>query len=133
MQVITQRFAKRTLAAAVGGLALALGAAVAHAGSIDPYPSTHKVSRADPYTDGAKVSRSDPYTDGAKVGSRDTYTDGARVDRRDPYSDGARPAAASQHQARAIPGLFLCASSAYAWRVNVDNKKRWKAARARRY
>jgi len=77
MQVITQRFAIRTLAAAVGGLALALGAAVAHAGSIDPYPSAHKVSRAD------------PYTDGAKVGSRDPYTDGASVDRRDPYTDGA--------------------------------------------
>ena len=77
MQVIMQRSAIRTLAAAVGGLALALGAAVAHAGSIDPYPNAHKVSRAD------------PYTDGAKVGSRDPYTDGARVDRRDPYTDGA--------------------------------------------
>ena len=89
MQVIMQRSAIRTLAAAVGGLALALGAAVAHAGSINPYPDAHKVSRADPYTDGAKVGRADPYTDGAKVGSPDPYTDGARVDRRDTYTDGA--------------------------------------------
>ena len=77
MQVIMQRSAIRTLAAAVGGLALALGAAVAHAGSIDPYPDAHKVSRADPYTDGAKVGSPDPYTDGARVDRRDTYTDGA--------------------------------------------------------
>ena len=89
MQVITQRFAKRTLAAAVGGLALVLGAAVAHAGSIDPYPTTHKVSRADPYTDGAKVGRLDPYTGGARGGVWDPYTAGPRTELRDPYSDGA--------------------------------------------
>lgn len=81
MQVTTQRFATRTLVAAVGGLALALGAAVAHAGSVDPYQPTHKVSRADPYTDGAKVSRADPYTDGARMGRTDPYTDGACKDR----------------------------------------------------
>ncbi|CAJ0808223.1 hypothetical protein [Ralstonia holmesii] len=86
MQVTTQRFATRTLVAAASGLALALGAAVAHAGSIDPYQATHKVSSADPYTDGAKVSRADPYTDGAKMGP---YTDGAKMGRVDPYTDGA--------------------------------------------
>ncbi|CAJ0704742.1 hypothetical protein [Ralstonia wenshanensis] len=90
MQVTTQRFATRTLVAAASGLALALGAAVAHAGSIDPYQATHKVSRADPYTDGAKVSRADPYTDGAKMGRTDPYTDGAtKMGRADPYTDGA--------------------------------------------
>lgn len=81
MQVTTQRFATRTLVAAASGLALALGAAVAHAGSIDPYHSIYKVSRADPYTDGAKVSRVDSYTDGAKMGRADPYTDGACTDR----------------------------------------------------
>jgi len=80
MQVTTQRIATRTLIAAASGLALALGAAVAHAGSIDPYQLAQKVSRADPYTDGAKMSRTDPYTDGAKVGRADPYTDGACSD-----------------------------------------------------
>lgn len=89
MQDTKQRIAKRILIATAGGLALALGAAVAHAGSIDLYQPTHKVSRADPYTDGAKVSRADPYTDGAKMGRADPYTDGAKVGRADPYTDGA--------------------------------------------
>jgi hypothetical protein len=89
MQVTTQRFATRTLIAAASGLALALSAAVAHAGSIDPYQPAHKVSRADAYTDGAKVSRADPYTDGAKMGRADPYTDGAKTGRADPYTDGA--------------------------------------------
>ncbi|WP_237394097.1 hypothetical protein, partial [Francisella tularensis] len=81
MQITTQRFPTRTLVAAASGLTLALSAAVAHAGSIDPYQPAHKVSRADPYTDGAKVSRTDPYTDGAKMGRADPYTDGACSDR----------------------------------------------------
>lgn len=80
MQVITQRFAMRTLLAAASGLALALGAAVAHAGSVDAYQTTHKVSRADPYTDGGRMDRPDPYTDGAKMGRADPYTDGACTD-----------------------------------------------------
>ena len=50
MQITTQRFPTRTLVAAASGLTLALSAAVAHAGSIDPYQPAHKVSRADPYT-----------------------------------------------------------------------------------
>ncbi|MEV8471925.1 hypothetical protein [Ralstonia sp. UNC404CL21Col] len=89
MQVTTQRIATRTLIAAASGLALALGAAVAHAGSLDPYQPAQKVSRADPYTDGAKAGRADPYTDGAKMGRADPYTDGAKTGRADPYTDGA--------------------------------------------
>lgn len=81
MQVTTQRFAVRTLAAAAGSLAFVLGAGVAHAGSIEPHQSVHKISRADPYTDGAKMGRADPYTDGGRTGQRDPYTDGACSDR----------------------------------------------------
>ncbi|MCO5401121.1 hypothetical protein [Ralstonia soli] len=81
MQVTTQRFATRTLVAAASGLALALGAAVAHAGSIDPHQAADRVSRADPYTDGAKLGSPDPYTDGARIGRADPYTDGGCTDR----------------------------------------------------
>ncbi|CAJ0778483.1 hypothetical protein LMG7141_00761 [Ralstonia condita] len=89
MQVTTQRSAIRALAVTAGGLALALGATVAHAGSIEPDQPIHKVSRADLYTDGAKIGRADPYTDGARTAPPGPYTEGAGVGRRDPYTDGA--------------------------------------------
>lgn len=107
VQITTQRSPTRTLVAAASDLTLALSAAVAHASSIDPYQPAYRVNRADPYTDGAKVSRTSPCTDGAKMGHTDPYTDGACSDRQ-PQKIGGRIATASQHQARAIPGLFLC-------------------------
>lgn len=76
MQITSQRFATRALAAAAGGLALMLGAAAAHAGSVEPYQPIHKVAQPDPYTDGAKIGRADPYTDGARIDHPDPYTDG---------------------------------------------------------
>lgn len=62
-------------------LGTALGAAVAHAGTVGP---------RDPYTDGGKTAKFDVYTDGASVTDRrDVFSEGARITNRDGYTDGA--------------------------------------------